>query len=329
VQDTVGPHARTVAEAAAVLDAVVRRTPDPRDPATAGVPLGWSGSGRTRPALPRTYTAFLDPDGLRGARLGVTRQGIDNAPPQVVAAFDDALAAMEAAGAALVDLDGAGFTFPSADGELLVLLFDFRRDVEAYFATRAGVPLAGKTLADAIAFNTANAAAEMPYFGQELFELANALEPGADAPQPIFGGLSYNEALAIDAAAGANGIDAALATFALDAIAAPTDSPAWTTDLLLSDHFLFASSGLAGPAGYPIVQVPAASVLGLPQGVSFIGTAFSEPALLRLASGFEAVTRARFEPTFSGDVTAAATAGTTLVRPKKTGRHAPGRPHRI
>jgi amidase len=329
VQDTVGPHARTVADAAALLDAVVSRTPDPRDPATAGVPLGWSGTGRTRPALPATYTAFLDPDGLRGAILGVTRQGIDDAPPQVVAAFDGALDAMRAAGATLVDLDGAGFTFPSADGELLVLLFDFRRDVEAYFATRAGVPLAGKTLADAIAFNAANAAAEMPYFGQELFELANALETGPDTPQPIFGGLTYAQALAIDAAAGANGIDLALATFGLDAIVAPTDSPAWTTDLVLSDHFLFASSGLAGPAGYPIVQVPAASVLGLPQGVSFLGTAFSEPTLLRLASGFEAVTHARFEPTFTGNVTAAATAGTTPVRPKGNAKHGSGRPHRL
>ncbi|HET9595764.1 MAG TPA: amidase [Anaeromyxobacteraceae bacterium] len=328
VQDTVGPHARTVADAARLLDVIVSRTPDPRDPATAGVPLGWSGTGRTRPALPRTYTAFLDPDGLRGAVLGVTRQGIDSAPPQVVAAFDDALAAIQGAGATLVDLDGAKFVFPPADGELLVLLFDFRRDVEAYFATRAGVPLAGKALADAIAFNTANAAAEMPYFGQELFELANALEQGEDTAQPIFG-MTYDEALAIDAAAGANGIDAALASFGLDAIVAPTDSPAWTTDLVLSDHFIFASSGLAGPAGYPIVQVPAASVLGLPQGVSFLGTAFSEPTLLRLASGFEAVTHARFEPTFTGNVTSAATDGTTLVRPKKSGQRAPGRPHRL
>src|SRR5437773_6267623 len=119
-QDAVGPHARTVADAAAVLNSIISRTPDPGDPATAGVPLGWQGTGRTRPALPADYTAFVDPAGLRGARVGVTRQGIDSAPPQVVAAFDTAVTAIAAAGATVVDLDGSGFTFASADGELLV-----------------------------------------------------------------------------------------------------------------------------------------------------------------------------------------------------------------
>src|SRR6266511_1011372 len=125
-QDTVGPHARTVADAAAVLTAIVSRIADPRDPATAGVPLAWQGTGRTRPALPADYTAFVDPNGLRSARVGVTRQGIDSAPPQVVAAFEAAVDAIEAAGATVVDLDGSGFTFAPADGEFLVLLFDFK-----------------------------------------------------------------------------------------------------------------------------------------------------------------------------------------------------------
>src|SRR5207245_10084791 len=128
--------------------------------------------------------------------------------------------------------------------------------------------------------------------------------------------MSYNDALKIDHMAGAS-LDAALSMFTLDAIVAPTDSTAWTTDLILGDHFLFASSGLAGPPGYPIIQVPSGDVFGLPVGISFIGTAFSEPTLIKLASGFEAVTHARFEPTFSGNVTAANTAGTTLVRPPK------------
>src|SRR5207247_7023528 len=168
-RDTDGPHGRTVADAAAVLNAIASRTPDPRDPATSGVPLGWQGTGRTRPALPADYAAFVDPNGLRGARVGVTRQGIDNAPPQVVAAFDSAIAAIAAAGATVVDLDGAGFTFAPADGEFLVLLYDFKLDVQKYFATRVGVPMANKTLADAIAFNNAKAATEMPYFFQEIF----------------------------------------------------------------------------------------------------------------------------------------------------------------
>lgn len=332
-QDTPGPHARTVADAAALLNVIVSRTPDKNDPATSGVPLGWQGTGRTRPALSADYTIFVDPNGLRGARVGVTRQGIDSAPPQVVAAFDNAVAAIRAAGATVVDLDGAGFTFASADGEFLVLLFDFKLDVQKYFATRVGVPMANKTLADAIAFNNAHAAAELPYISQEIFELAQALDTtGADPannPQPIFGGLTYNQALAIDHNAGANGIDAALSRFGLDAVVAPTDSPGWTTDLILSDHFLFASSGLAGGPGYPIVQVPAANVLGMPMGISFLGTAFSEPTLIKLASGFEAATHARFQPTFTGNVTTPNTAGTTLTPPAPPKKDTGKRPHRL
>src|SRR5713226_5737989 len=189
-QDTIGPHGRTVADAAVALSVIASRTPDPRDRATSGVPLGWQGTGRARPALPADYTAFLDADGLRGTRIGVTRQGIDNGPPQVVAAFDNAIATIQSAGATVVDLDGAGFTFASADGEFLVLVYDFKIDLQKYFATRVGVPMANKTLADAIAFNNANAATEMPYFFQEIFELAQSMDtsgpdPG-DNPQPIF-----------------------------------------------------------------------------------------------------------------------------------------------
>src|SRR5436309_9482273 len=331
IQDTIGPHGRTVADAAAVLNVIASRTPDPRDPATSGVPPGWRG--RTRPALPADYAAFVDASGLHGARVGAARQGIDNAPPQVVAVFDNALAAIAAAGATVVDLDGSGFTFAPADGEFLVLLFDFKLDLQKYFATRVGVPMANKTLAEAIAFNSANAATEMPYFFQEIFQFSEAMDtsgthPG-DNPQPIFGGLTYNQALAIDHDAGVNGIDAALGQFHLDAIVAPTDSPVWTTDLILSDYFIFASSVLAGGPGYPIVNVPAAIVLGMPMGISFLGTAFSEPTLIKLASGFEAVTHARFQPTFTGNVTTANTAGTRPTpRPlpeKDTGQ----RPHHI
>src|SRR5437870_7660905 len=317
VQDTIGPHGRTVADAAAALSVIASRTPDKGDPATSGVPLGWQGTGRTRPALPADYTAFVDPNGLSGARVGSTRQGIDNAPPQVVAVFDNALAAIAAAGATVVDLDGSGFTFAPADGEFLVLLFDFKVDLQKYFATRVGVPMANKTLADAIAFNDANAASEMPYFFQEIFQLAQLMDTSSpDAPQPAFGGLTYNQALDIDQNAGVNGIDLALSSFHLDAVVAPTDSPGWTTDLLLSDHFVFASSGLAGGPGYPIVQVPAGNVFGMPQGISFLGTAFSEGTLIKIASGFEAATHARTQPTFTGNITTPNTAGTKLTRPR-------------
>jgi amidase len=235
---------------------------------------------------------------------------------------------MQAAGATIVDLDGSGFTFASADGEFVVLLFDFKIDVQNYFATRVGVPMAKKTLADLIAFDNANAGSEMPYFFQEIFDIANLFSTDPNALQPFFG-ISYNQALAVDHNAGVNGIDAALSKFNLDAVVAPTDSPGWTTDLILSDHFIFASSGLAGGPGYPIIQVPAGNVLGMPVGVSFLGTAFSEPTLIKLASGFEAATHARFVPTFTGNVTTPNTAGTTLTPPPPPKKDNGKRPHRM
>jgi amidase len=295
-QDTVGPHGRTVADAALVLDAIASRTPDPRDPATGGVPLGWLG--RSRPPLPASYASFVNPDGLMGARIGVTRQGIDDANPQTAAVFDDALDAMTTAGALLVDLDEPGFAFPPADGEFLVLVFEFRIDLMNYFATRVGVPMAGKTLADAIQFNEDHANVEMPFFGQEIFELANSLAPGPDDPQPAFGGMTYNQALEIDLRGGPEGIDQALSQFNVEAIATPTGSPAWPNDLINGDHFAFGTSTLAAIVGYPIVNVPMGNVFGLPVGISFIGTAFSEGPLIRIASGFEAKARARIVPHF-------------------------------
>jgi len=299
-QDSVGPHGRTVADAAAALGVIQSRIFDGRDSATGGVPLGWQGRF-TRPTnIPTDYTKFLDPNGLKGARLGLVRSqiGLDSAPQQVIDAFNEVLTALEAAGATVVDLDAAGFTFPPATGETLVLEFDFKGDVQSYFATRIGVPVAKGTLQDAINFNNDNADAEMPFWGQDVFTEAQALLPGPDTPQtnPNLGvpvGTTYNQALAIDKAATVNGIDAALAQFHLDAVIAPTDNPAWSTDLLYGDHFVFGSSGLGAPGGYPYVQVPAAQVFGIPFGITFFGTAFSEPKLITLASGFEAVTQAR------------------------------------
>jgi amidase len=299
-QDSVGPHGRTVADAAAALGVIQSRTFDGRDPATGGVPLGWQGRFARPTNIPTDYTKFLNPNGLKGARLGLVRSqiGLDSAPQQVIDAFNDVVKAMQAAGATIVDLDAAGFTFPAATGETLVLEFDFKGDVQSYFATRIGVPVARGTLQDAINFNNENADAEMPFWGQDVFTETQALLPGPDTPQtdanlgvPV--GTTYNQALAIDKAATVNGIDAALVQFNLDAVIAPTDNPAWSTDLLYGDHFVFGSSGLGAPGGYPYVQVPAAQVFGIPFGITFFGTAFSEPKLITLASGFEAVTQAR------------------------------------
>jgi amidase len=326
-QDTVGPHGRTVADAAVALSVIQSRTPDARDPATAGVPLGWQG--RARPTnIPADYTRFLDRNGLRGARLGLTRSGIEAAPAQVGAAFDEVIEALEAAGATVVDLDAAGFEFPPAAGEFLVLVFEFRTDLRDYLATRTRVPLAGRTLADAIAFNEANAEKEMPFFGQEIFELSNSLALGADEPQPAFDNMTYNQALEIDRLSGVNGIDKALQDFDLDAIIAPTDNPAWATDLLYGDRFLFGSSGLAAGAGYPIIQVPAAMVFGVPLGISFMSTAFSEPTLIRLASGFEAVTRTRAQnpPTFALMLPDEHVDGTTVRKPRGASKQPKAQP---
>jgi amidase len=324
VQDTVGPHARTVADAAAALGIIQSRTFDGRDPATGGVPLGWQGTGKTRPTnIPTDYTIFIDPHGLKGARLGLTRAGLTGftnvtTPQPVLDAFEEAVNALTAAGATVIDLDAAGFTFPSADGEFLVLAFDFRRDVRAYFATRVGVPVAGGTLQTAIDFNNANADIEMPFFNQDIFEFCASLAQGVNAPQPAFGGLTYSQALAIDHDAGVNGIDKAIKRFNLDAVVSATDNPAWSTDLIYGDHFIFGTSGLAAAPGYPIVQVPAGIVFGAPLGISFFGTAFSEPTLIKLASGFEAATRVRAHnlPTFADTVPARHIEGTTLTRPR-------------
>jgi amidase len=323
VQDTVGPHARTVADAAAALGIIQSRTFDGRDPATGGVPLGWQGTGKTRPTnIPTDYTIFIDPHGLKGARLGLTRAGLTGftnvtTPQPVLDAFEEAVNALTAAGATVIDLDAAGFTFPSADGEFLVLAFDFRRDVRAYFATRVGVPVAGGTLQTAIDFNNANADIEMPFFNQDIFEFCASLAQGVNAAQPAFGGLTYSQALAIDHDAGVNGIDKAIKRFNLDAVVSATDNPAWSTDLIYGDHFIFGTSGLAAAPGYPIVQVPAGIVFGAPLGISFFGTAFSEPTLIKLASGFEAATRVRAHnlPTFADTVPARHIEGTTLTRP--------------
>src|SRR6476469_4395928 len=301
-QDTVGPHGRTVADAAVTLGVIQSVTFDGRDAATGSVPLGWQGTGKARPRnIPTDYTQFLDPHGLRGARLGLTRAGIEGfdpsnpTPQRIIYRFNLVVEKLREAGATVIDLDERGFTFPSADGEFLVLCYDFRQDVRQYFATRMGVPVAGGTLQNAIQFNRSHADVEMPFFNQDIFILCAALAQGANTPQPLFGGLTYNQALQIDHDAGVNGIDKALKQFNLDAIVSFTDNPAWETDLLFSDtgRFYFASSGLAAPPGYPIIQVPATMVLGNTMGISFLGTAFSEPTLIKLASGFEAFTQVR------------------------------------
>jgi amidase len=294
-QDTVGPHARTVADAAIVLDAIAQRKPDPRDPATSTSPLGMSG--QPRPKLPGSYAAFVNPNGLHKARIGVARQ-FEGFSPKLDAVFEQGLTAMTSAGATLVDVAFKHFSeIFSGGNEFTVLLFDFKIDIQNYLATRTGVPTASGTLADLIAFNNAHAAQEMPFFGQEIFQLAETFSSDPNAIQPT--GMSYNQAIAADKLFGATeGIDALLSQFSLDAIIAPTDNPAWPTDLINADHFVVGSSSPPAIVGYPNINVPMGMTFGVPVGMSFFSTAFSEPTLIKLASGFETATHARQKPQF-------------------------------
>jgi amidase len=341
IQDTVGPHARTVADAAAALSVIQSRTFDGRDPATGGVPLGWRNRFPRPTNIPSDYTKFVDPNGLKGARIGITRGGLNGfdpfvpTPAPVTAAIEAAFAALTAAGATVIDLDAAGFVFTPAFGEFGVLLYDFKNDVRAYFATRAGVPVAGGTLQTAIDFNNAHAAAEMPYFNQDIFDLANSLnttDPNAPQDPGLFGAnasgkSSYNISLDLDQAAGVS-MDDALSKFNLDAVATATDNPAWATDLIYGDHFIFGTSSLAAGPGYPIVQVPSGNVHGVPLGISFFGTAFSEPMLIKLASGYEAFTQARAKnlPQFLPTLPDTIVPTPELVRPAGVGRASVPRP---
>lgn len=279
IQDTVGPHTRTVADAAAVLGALVGV--DARDPATQ------ASAGK----FFSDYTKFLNPDGLRGARIGFTRQ-YEGSSLKTDAVFEQAVQAMANAGATMVEVQLPHFDEVNAGvSEFIVLLFDFKVDLKKYLASRTGVPLAQGDLAAAIAFNTAHAAVEMPFFGQEIFEMAQAVDTSDPA--------AYNAAVARDRfIGGTDGIDKALKDNNVLAVVAPTEPPAWSTDLIYGDRFTFGSSSHAAIAGYPIINVPMGLIFGLPVGMSFMAGAFSEPTLIRLASGFEHVTHARRQPKF-------------------------------
>jgi amidase len=267
--------ARTVADAAALLTALAG--PDPRDAPTADAPPE------------RDHAASVDPDGLRGARIGVARNlaGFHDRTDRV---FEQALAAMRDAGADLVDPAEVPHATDLEDPELLVMLFEFKTNIAAYLAS-LGPDQPYRSLEDLIAFNTEHADLEMPFFGQEIFEQAVEKGPLEDP--------AYLEALATcRRLSREEGIDAAFAKHGVDAIVAPTNGPSWTTDHANGDHYVGGNSTPAAVAGYPAISVPMGTAFGLPVGISFIGPAWSEPTLIRLASGFEHVTAARRPPTF-------------------------------
>lgn len=275
-QDTSGPMARTVRDAAILLGALAGS--DPRDPATADA----------NAKMQKDYTQFLDPNGLKGARIGVARKyfGFSDS---VDGLMNRVIDEMKSAGAQIVDPADLESFGKFDDTELLVLMYELKADLNAYLASRpdAGV----HTLADVIAFNEKNKDKEMPYFGQDLFLKAEGKSPLTE--KEYIDALAANHKLSRE-----GGIDGVMDKFHLDAIVAPTGGPAWLTDLVDGDHAGGGSSNAAAVAGYPNINVPAGFIFGLPVGISFFGRAWSEPALLKIAYGFEQLVKARQKPEF-------------------------------
>ena len=276
VQDTIGPHGRTVADAAAVLGTLVGT--DPRDAATADS----AGHSQTN------YLQFLDPHALNGARIGVARNVGFGVHPKADAIMETAITALKGAGATLIDVTLASNDDKEVnDAEFQVLLFDFKADLIKYFAARPGGP---QNLADLIAYNKLDAARELKWFGQEIFEMADAKDLNDSA--------TYQKIIASSQGKSRDDINTTISTNKLDAIIGPTNSPSWTTDLVNGDHFVLASSGPCARAGYPIVTVPAGFANELPVGISFYAGAWTEPKLISLAFAFEQITHARQTPKY-------------------------------
>lgn len=274
-QDTAGPMTRTVADAAAVLSAIVGT--DANDSITSQSSKG-----------ARDYTQFLKKDGLRGKKFGVMRQYFGR-NERVDKLMETQLQAFKDGGAEVVDI-----TIPTfgkfGDAEFEVLLYEFKADLNKYLAGRGGNY---KSLADLIKFNEANKDKEMPYFGQDLF--IKAEEKGDLETRAYRLALLQSKVLTQD-----QGIDAVMDKNKLDAIVAPSNAPPWLIDLVNGDSptNYVGSSSLAAVSGYPNITVPAGFINELPIGISFFGRAFSEPVLIEIAYAFEQMTKARKVPKF-------------------------------
>jgi amidase len=273
-QDTAGPMTRSVEGAALLLTVLAGR--DNADPATGNA--AWN--------VTLDYHAHLDAEGLKGARIGVLRSKLAIHADAAVA-MQSAIKAMRDAGATVVDAE-----IPT-DGqwdedELLLMQYEFKNGLERYLS-RYGAPL--KTLSQLIGYNQQYRASEMPFFGQELFEQANAR-----------GGLGEAEYIAARSRArrlaGPEGIDAALKAQDLDALIAPATGPAWVTDTLAGDHFPGGGYAAAAVAGYPSLTVPMGHSNGLPLGIVFMGPAWSEARLIKLGYAYEQLTQARKPPEY-------------------------------
>jgi amidase len=273
-QDTAGPMARSVADAALLLNTVAG--------VDAGDPAGAAATGR----IAQDYTSYLRADSLAGKRFGVLRQAMGY-HPDVDAAMDTAIAALKAGGATVVDVKVP--TYSKWDGpELIVLLYEFKDGLNAYLKAAGGPQQTLKSLID---WNAAHADTAMPFFGQELFEQAEKKGPLTDA--------AYLKARAeARQLAGPQGLLAALDKDRFDALIAPSMSPAWLTDHVLGDHFVGAGYGMAAVAGTPSLTIPMGATHGLPLGITFMGRAYTEGQLLGFGYALEQSLKARKAPEF-------------------------------
>ena len=274
-QDTAGPMARTVRDAAILLGAMAGV--DTRDSATAAS----AGKAAT------DYTKFLDPNGLKGARIGVARKyfGFSDA---VDALMNELVEGIKRAGAEVVDPADLPSHGKFGDTEFSLLLYELKADLNTYLAGRPGAPGSLKEIID---FNERNKSKEMPYFGQDIFIKAEAKGPLTTK--------EYADALEANLRLSRKeGIDAVMDEHKLDAIMAPTAGPAWFTDWVNGDCSSGGSSNAAAVAGYPDISVPAGFIFGMPVGISFFGRAWSEGTLLKIAYGFEQLTKVRKGPEF-------------------------------
>lgn len=276
-QDTAGPMCRTVRDAAILLSALTGV--DSGDAATA------ASAGKSQP----DYAQYCDPNGLKGARIGVARKyfGFSDA---VDALMEQALDAMRKQGATLVDPADIETLGKFDDSELLVFMYELKADLNAYLAW-LGPNTPVKSLKEIIDFNQRNREKEMPYFGQDLFVRSESKGPLTE--KEYVDALAKNHQLART-----EGIDALMDKHHLDAIVAPTGGPAWLTDLVNGDHVAGGSSNAAAVAGYPNINVTAGYLSGLPVGISFFGRSWSESTLIKLAYSFEQATKARQTPQF-------------------------------
>ena len=274
-QDTAGPMARTVADAAILLTAI--RGYDPND----------AGSSRTSQGT--DFTTALHKDGLRGMRLGVARKHFGFSE-RVDKLMNDAIAEIKSLGAVVIDPADIPTSGKFDDSEFEVLLYEFKADLNAYLA-KLGPQAPVRSLKDVIAFNEQNRAREMPYFGQDIMEKAQAKGP-LTTPAYIQA-LRKNHLLTRS-----QGIDAIMKRHRLDALIAPTGGPPWPTDWINGDHFTGGYSSASAVAGYPHITVPAGYVFDMPVGISFFGGAYSEAKLIAMAYAFEQATKVRRPPKF-------------------------------